>query len=166
MVRADFGSALFLLSLDLSCDLFFLTFSVFLYIIKEICEEQGLPGCSRSGAFSPASPNREPDGEKMIVAVAIVLILIAFFSLFLDSGFIQSPRLLHILLDALLFLLSLVVLVRSIILYKIGEKEMLSKKVRDLEAKVDFLTKREEERMKLPGSEGSAKETEFPGSGT
>jgi hypothetical protein len=102
----------------------------------------------------------------MIVSVAIVLILIAFFSLFLDTGFIQSPRYLPIVLDAALFLLSLVVLIRSIILYKIGEKEMLTKKVRDLEAKVDFLTKREEERMKLPGSEGSGKEAEFPGGGT
>ncbi len=99
----------------------------------------------------------------MIVAVAIILILIAFFSLFLDTGFIQSPRYLPIILDVLLFLFSLVVLIRSIILYKIGEKEMLSKKVRDLEAKVDFLTKKEEERMKLPGSEDSVENTEFSG---
>jgi hypothetical protein len=102
----------------------------------------------------------------MIVAVAIVLIFIAFFSLFLDTGFFQSPRYLPIVLDVVLFLLSLVVLIRSIILYKIGEKEMLSKKVRDLEAKVDFLTKREEERMKLPGSEGSARDTELRGGGS
>lgn len=99
----------------------------------------------------------------MIVAVAIILILIAFFSLFLDTGFIQSPRYLPIILDIVLFLLSLVVLIRSIILYKIGEKEMLTKKVRDLEAKVDFLTKREEERMKLPGSEGISGDSEFSG---
>ncbi len=92
----------------------------------------------------------------MIVAVAIVLILIAFFSIFLDTGFIQSSRYLPIVLDILLFLLSLVVLIRSIILYKIGEKEMLSKKVRDLEAKVDFLSKREEERMKLLSAEGTS----------
>jgi hypothetical protein len=99
----------------------------------------------------------------MIVAVAIVLILIAFFSIFLDTGFVEGTRYLPIALDILLFLLSLVVLIRSIILYKIGEKEMLSKKVRDLEAKVDFLTKREEERMKLPGSEGTSSKTGFDG---
>jgi hypothetical protein len=51
--------------------------------------------------------------------------------------------------------------VRSIILFKIGEKEMLTKKVRDLEAKVDFLTKKEEERMKLPGTEGASQDTGF-----
>lgn len=102
----------------------------------------------------------------MIVAVAIVLILISFFSLFLDTGFIKRTGYLPVVLDILLFLLSLVVLIRSIVMYKIGEKEMLSKKVRDLEAKVDFLTKREEERMKLPGSEGASERHEIPREGS
>jgi predicted membrane protein len=85
----------------------------------------------------------------MIVVVAIVLILFAFVSLFLDSGFIEVSRYAHIILDILLLIFSLIILVRSIILVKIGEKEMLSKKVRDLEARVDVLTKKEEERMKF-----------------
>lgn len=85
----------------------------------------------------------------MIAVVAIILILFAFLSLFLDSGFIEVSRYVHIILDILLLIFSLIILVRSIILFKIGEKEMLSKKVRDLEARVDVLTKKEEERMKF-----------------
>jgi len=87
-------------------------------------------------------------GERMIM-VAVVLIVIAFLSLFSDIGYLGNSSTLPIILDVFLFIFSLIVLARSIILYKIGEKEMLSKKVRDLEAKVDFLTKREEERMKF-----------------
>ncbi|MCK4575295.1 hypothetical protein KAU34_02695 [candidate division WOR-3 bacterium] len=82
-----------------------------------------------------------------MIVVAVILIIIAFLSLFFDTGYLKNPRTLPIFLDILLFILSLIVLIRSIVLYKIGEKEMLSKKVRDLEAKVDFLTKKERERI-------------------
>lgn len=84
-----------------------------------------------------------------MIIVGIILIIIAFFSLFFDTGYLENPRFLPIILDIILFALSLIILFRSIVLYKIGEKEMLSKKVRELEAKVDFLTKKEEERMKF-----------------
>jgi len=85
-----------------------------------------------------------------MIAVSVVLITIAFLSLLFDTGIIKNyPNVLPIGLDVLLFIFSLIVLVRTIILYRIGEKEMLSKKVRDLEAKVDFLTKKEEERTKF-----------------
>lgn len=84
-----------------------------------------------------------------MIVVAVILIVIAFLSLFFDTGYLEGPRIVPIVLDIILFILSLIVLVRSIILYKIGEKEMLSKKVRDLEAKVDFLTKKEKERIKF-----------------
>lgn len=84
-----------------------------------------------------------------MIVVAVILIVIAFLSLFFDTGYLESPRIVPIVLDIVLFIVSIIVLVRSIILYKIGEKEMLSKKVRDLEAKVDFLTKKEKERMKF-----------------
>jgi hypothetical protein len=84
-----------------------------------------------------------------MIIVGIILIIIAFFSLFFDTGYLKNPSFVPIILDIILFGLSLIVLIRSIVLYKIGEKEMLSKKVRELEAKVDFLTKKEEERIKF-----------------
>lgn len=95
-----------------------------------------------------------------MIAVAVILIIIAFLSLFFDTGFLKNPKIFPatIILDILLFILSMIVLVRSIILYKIGEKEMLSKKVRDLEAKVDFLTKREEERAKFSEEKSANKQ--------
>jgi hypothetical protein len=82
-----------------------------------------------------------------VIAVAIVLTVIAFLSLLFDTGYIISPRIFPIILDIFLIVFSIVVLIRSVILYRIGEKEMLSKKVRDLEAKVDLLSKKERERM-------------------
>jgi hypothetical protein len=93
-----------------------------------------------------------------MIAVAIILIIIAFLSLSFDTGYLESPAFLPIFLDIILFILSLIMLVRSIILYQIGEKEMLSKKVRDLEAKVDFLTKKEEERINYTEAEAADRE--------
>ena len=84
-----------------------------------------------------------------MIVVAVILIIIAFLSLFYDTGYLRKPQIFPVILDVLLFIFALIVLVRSIILYKIGEKEMLSKKVRELEAKVDFLTKKLEESMKF-----------------
>ncbi len=101
-----------------------------------------------------------------MIVVAIVLIIIAFLSLFFDTGYLTPPKILPIVLDILLFILSLILLVRSIILYKIGEKEMLSKKVRELEEKVDFLTKREEERVKFSKLEFTEDKEETKGEET
>lgn len=95
-----------------------------------------------------------------MIVVAAILIIIAFISLFLDTGFLRSPKILPVVLDILLFVFSLIVLVRSIIFYKIGEKEMLSKKVKDLEAKIDFLTKREEGRIKISEQKSAADKSE------
>ncbi len=85
-----------------------------------------------------------------MIAVSVILIIIAFLSLLFDTGILKSyPNIFPIVIDILLFVFSLIVLVRSVILYRIGEKEMLSKKVRDLEAKIDLLTKKDRERMKF-----------------
>ena len=84
-----------------------------------------------------------------MITVAVLLIIIAFLSLFIDTNVLKVNQSFTIIIDIFLFILSIIVLVRTIARYKIGEKEMLSKKVRDLEAKVDLLTKKEEERSKF-----------------
>jgi len=84
-----------------------------------------------------------------MITVAVLLIIIAFLSLFIDTNVLKVNQSFAIIIDIFLFILSVIVLVRTIARYKIGEKEMLSKKVRDLEAKVDLLTKKEEERSKF-----------------
>lgn len=101
----------------------------------------------------------EIKGEK-VIAVAIILTVVALLSLLFDTGYIISQRIFPIILDIFLVIFSIVVLIRSVILYRIGEKEMLSKKVRDLEAKVDLLSKKEREKMDFEEI-GPAKKSEI-----